>query len=76
MRSKPIQAQKMRTVVSKNFSQEVDYVTEEPQQFSFRVKEEQQGGTHSIDLVGALHGELQPLVQLDALAPSEMIFIL
>src|SRR5262249_7713498 len=65
------EAQKMRTVILKNFPQEVDYTTEEPQQFSLRVKEEQEGGTRSIDLVGALHGELQPLAQLDALAPLD-----
>ncbi len=62
------EAQKMRNLILKDFSQEVDYITEEPQQFPERIKEERQSGTHTIDVVGALHGELQPLVRLDALA--------
>ena len=65
------EAQKMRTLILKNFSREVEYITEEPQQFSLRVNEEQQSGTYSIDLLGALHGELQPLMQHDALAPLD-----
>ena len=43
----------------------------QPQQFPERIKEERQSGTHTIDVVGALHGELQPLVRLDALAPLD-----
>jgi multiple sugar transport system substrate-binding protein len=59
---RPIEeAQKMRNLILKDFSQEVDYITEEPQQFPERIKEERQGGTHTIDVVGALHGELRPL---------------
>src|SRR6516164_11660722 len=65
------EAQKMRNLILKDFSQEVDYITEEPHQFPERIKEEQQGGTHTIDVVGALHGELQPLVTPDALVPLD-----
>ena len=36
-----------------------------------RIKAEEEGGTHTIDVVGALHGELQALVPLDALAPLD-----
>ena len=61
------EAQKMRNLILKDFSREVDYVTELPQQFPVRIEAEQEGGTHAIDVVGALHGELQPLVPLDAL---------
>jgi multiple sugar transport system substrate-binding protein len=69
---RPIEeAQKMRKVILKNFPREVDYVTEQPAQLPVRIKAEQQGGTHTIDVVGALHGELQPLVPLDALAPLD-----
>jgi multiple sugar transport system substrate-binding protein len=69
---RPIEeAQKMRNLILKDFSQEVDYITEEPQQFLERIEEEQRGGTQTIDVVGALHGELQPLVRLDALAPVD-----
>jgi hypothetical protein len=34
-----------------------------------RIEAERQDRTRAIDVVGALHGELQPLVQLDALVP-------
>jgi multiple sugar transport system substrate-binding protein len=69
---RPIEeAQKMRTVILKDFPGKVDYVTEQPAQLPVRVKAEQQGGTHTIDVVGALHGELQPLVSLDVLVPLD-----
>ena len=65
------EAQKMRNVILKGFSREVDYITEQPQQFPVRIKAEKEGGTHTIDVVGALHGELQPLAALDALVPLD-----
>jgi multiple sugar transport system substrate-binding protein len=69
---RPIEeAQKMRNVILKDFPREVDYITEQPQQFPVRIKAEEQGRTHMIDVVGALHGELQPLVPLDALVPLD-----
>ncbi|MBO0737746.1 MAG: extracellular solute-binding protein, partial [Alphaproteobacteria bacterium] len=69
---RPIEeAQKMRVLILKDFPGNVDYVTEQPAQFPVRVKAEQQGGTHTIDVVGALHGELQPLVPLNALVPLD-----
>jgi multiple sugar transport system substrate-binding protein len=69
---RPIEeAQKMRNLILKGFPHEVDYITEQPQQFSLRIKTEQKGGTHAIDVIGALHGELQPLVPLDALVPLD-----
>jgi multiple sugar transport system substrate-binding protein len=69
---RPIQeAQKMRNVILKGFPREVDYITEQPQQFQVRVEAELQGHTQAIDVVGGLHGELQPLARLDALAPLD-----
>jgi multiple sugar transport system substrate-binding protein len=69
---RPIEeAQKMRNVILKGFPREVDYVTEQPQQFPVRIEAEEQGRTHTIDVVGALHGELQPLVPVDALVPLD-----
>lgn len=66
---RPIEeAQKMRNVILKDFPGKVDYVTEQPAQLPVRIKAEQQGGTHTIDVIGALHGELTPLMPLDALA--------
>jgi multiple sugar transport system substrate-binding protein len=69
---RPIEeAQKMRNLILKSFPQAVDYITEQPQQFPVRIEAEEEGGTHTIDVVGALHGELQPLVTLDALVPLD-----
>jgi multiple sugar transport system substrate-binding protein len=69
---RPIEeAQKMRNLILKGFPGEVDYITEQPQHFPLRVEAEQEGATHTIDVVGALHGELQPLVPLDALVPLD-----
>ena len=69
---RPIEeAQKMRNLILKDFPPKVDYITEQPQGFSVRIKAEEEGGTHTIDVVGALHGELQALVPLDALAPLD-----
>jgi multiple sugar transport system substrate-binding protein len=69
---RPIEeAQKMRNLILKDFPREVDYITEQPQQFPVRIEAQEVGGTHAIDVVGALHGELQPLVPLDALVPLD-----
>src|SRR6516162_3027157 len=65
---RPIEeAQKMRNLILKGYRLEVDYVTAAPQQFPVRIKAEEQGGTPTVDVVGALDGELQPLAHLDAL---------
>ena len=61
----------MRNLILKGFPREVDYITEQPQQFLVRIEAEQEGGTHTIDVVGALHGELQPLMSIDALVPLD-----
>jgi multiple sugar transport system substrate-binding protein len=69
---RPIEeAQRMRNLILKDFPQKVDYITEQPQQFPVRIESEWRRGIHTIDVVGALHGELQPLVSLDALVPLD-----
>ena len=70
---RPIEeAQKMRNVILKDFQRDVDYVPEQPQLFPVRIDAAlQQGTTHTIDVVGALHSELQPLARLGALAPLD-----
>src|SRR6516164_6581624 len=56
---RPIEeAQKMRNLILRGFAGEVDYITEQPQQFPVRIEAEQQGGAHAIDVVGALHDQL------------------
>lgn len=61
----------MRNLILKDFSQEVDYITEPPQRFPMRVEAARRTGMHTLDVVGALHGELQQLVPLDALVPLD-----
>jgi len=58
----------MRNLILKGYPREVDYITEPPHQFPVRIKAEEQSGTPSVDVVGALDGELQPFAHLDALA--------
>jgi multiple sugar transport system substrate-binding protein len=69
---RPIEeAQKMRNIIMRDFTRAVEYITEEPERFPVRVEDDNQESTHAIDVVGALHGELQPLLKTDALAPLD-----
>jgi multiple sugar transport system substrate-binding protein len=69
---RPIEeAQKMRDVILKDYKGAVDYVPEQPAQLPVRIQAEQQGGTHTISLIGALHGELQPLLPINGLVPLD-----
>jgi hypothetical protein len=69
---RPIEeAQKMRNLVLKDFSREVDYITDLPQRFPMRIEAERQTGMHTTNVVSALHGELQLLVPLDAHATAQ-----
>lgn len=69
---RPIEeAQKVRDVILKGYAGSVTYVTEQPPQLTVRMQAEQQGGKHTISLIGALHGELQPLVPMNALVPLD-----
>jgi multiple sugar transport system substrate-binding protein len=71
---RPIEeAQKMRDVILKDYPGKVDYVPEQPAQLPVRIQAEQQGGTHTISLIGALHGELQPLLPINGLVPLDDI---
>src|SRR5512142_1087592 len=57
------EAQKARTQILKGAPSPVAYVPEEPPQLPIHLQADAQGA-HSISLVGALHGELAPLVAL------------
>src|SRR6516165_968105 len=66
---RPIEeAQKVRDVLLKG-APKTTYVTDEPAQLTVRLKAEQDAGKRTVSLVGALHGELQPLVPMGALEP-------
>src|SRR5262245_22431155 len=65
---RPIEeAQIMRQKVLRGAPTAVNYVTEIPQQLTVRLRAEQEAGRRTVSLVGALHGELQPLVPMNAL---------
>jgi multiple sugar transport system substrate-binding protein len=68
---RPIEeAQKVRSVLLKDFSGKATYLVEEPPQFDVRMRAEGQAGKRTISLAGALHGELASLAptgNLDAL---------
>ena len=71
---RPIEeAQKMRDAILKDYQGKVTYVPEQPAQLPIRLQAEQEGGTHTISLIGALHGELEPLVTLHALVPLDQL---
>ncbi len=65
------EAQKMRDVLLKG-APKATYVPDEPQNITVRMKAEQDAGKHTISLIGALHGELSPLVPMNALVRSTM----
>ncbi len=69
---RPIEeAQKMRDVILKDYTGKVTYVPEEPSALPVRIQAERQGGTHTISLIGALHGELAPLLALHGIVPLD-----
>src|SRR5258708_2364028 len=64
---RPIEdAQKVREVLLKG-GPKTTFVTEEPAQLSIRLKAELDAGKHTLGLIGAVHGELQPLVPMGVL---------
>ncbi|WP_293799964.1 ABC transporter substrate-binding protein [uncultured Bosea sp.] len=68
---RPIEsAQKLRSDILKDFPGGVEFVTEQPPQLGVHVRAEQQGGKPVSSLIGALHGELQPLAA-DSLVPLD-----
>jgi multiple sugar transport system substrate-binding protein len=64
---RPIEeAQKVRDMVLKG-APKTTYVVDEPSPFAVRVKAEVEANKHTIGVMGALHGELQPLAPMGAL---------
>ena len=64
------EAQKVRDVILKG-APKTSYVVDEPSPFTVRIKAEVEANKHTISLMGALHGELQPLVPMGALDPID-----
>ncbi|WP_425330047.1 extracellular solute-binding protein [Terrirubrum flagellatum] len=61
------EAQKVRQVILKGGPAGVNFIVEEPSPFQVRMDAETKAGKRTISMVGALHGELQPLVPVGAL---------
>jgi multiple sugar transport system substrate-binding protein len=68
------EAQRTRTEILKYSPVPADFVPEEPQQLVIHLQADMKSGSPTISLIGALHGELAPLVPLGALSPlDEMV---
>lgn len=60
---RPIEeAEQMRNVILKGFASEVEFIPEDTGPFTTRLKAEAEAGQGSVDLVGALHGDLPPVL--------------
>ena len=64
------EATKMRQSILKGAGP-VTFVAEEPPQFTVRMQAETEAGRRTVSLVGALHGEIGPLVPMGALQPID-----
>ena len=64
------EAQRARTQILNGAPVKTTYVPEEPPQLPVHLQADAQG-SHRISLVGALHGELAPLVPIGLLAPLD-----
>ncbi len=63
------EAQRTRTQILNTSPVPVEYVPEEPPQLVVHVQADMKSGSPTISLIGALHGELAPLVTMNDLAP-------
>ncbi len=62
------EAQKMREVILKDFPEAVEFVPEDTGPFLTRIKAEGETGKVTVGVIGALHGDLPPVIQyLDGL---------
>ncbi len=65
------EATKVRQIILKGAPGQVTFVVEEPSPFQTRMDAETQAGKRTISMVGALHGELAPLVGSKGLEPVD-----
>lgn len=65
------EAQRTRTQILNTSPVPVEYVPEEPPQLVVHVQADMKSGSPTISLIGALHGELAPLVTMNDLAPLD-----
>ncbi len=60
-----------RSMILNNAPQKVTYAVEEPGPFDVRVTAETRAGKRAVSLLGALHGEIQPLLGSGSLDPVD-----
>lgn len=65
------EAQRTRTQILNTSPVPVEFVPEEPPQLVVHVQADMKSGSPTISLIGALHGELAPLVTMNDLAPLD-----
>jgi multiple sugar transport system substrate-binding protein len=65
------EATKVRQIILKGTPGQVTFAVEEPSPFQTRMDAETQAGKRTISVVGALHGELGPLVGSKGLEPVD-----
>jgi multiple sugar transport system substrate-binding protein len=69
---RPIEtAQALRNVILKDFARAVTFVPDLPPQLLIRMQSEMKTATHTVSLLAAVHGEMEPLVPLKALMPLD-----
>ena len=65
------EAQKMRTIILKDFPGKVEFLPDAPPALLTRLQAEFQGGEHISSLIGANHGDLAVLAPSGALVPLD-----
>ena len=65
------EATKVRQVILKGLPGPITFTVEEPSPFQTRMDAETLAGKRTISVVGALHGELSPLLDTKGLAPAD-----
>jgi multiple sugar transport system substrate-binding protein len=65
------QAQALRQRVLRGAPAPVEFIPEQAFQLTVRLRAEQEAGRRTVSLVGAVHGELQPLVPMNVLEPID-----
>lgn len=65
------EAQRTRLQILNSSPVPTEYVPEEPPQLVVHVQADMKSGSPTISLIGALHGELAPLVTMNDLAPLD-----
>ncbi|MGH7104194.1 MAG: extracellular solute-binding protein [Acetobacteraceae bacterium] len=67
------EATRLRTVILKDFPNQVAFIPTFPEQLLIQVTADAKRAKPTISLIGALHGELEPLAEAGLLAPLDQL---